>query len=471
MKKIMSFCAILCATVALISSCNPTQKPEQEEPANLPVIELANGGQASIGYEGGEIEMAYTIQNPVEGGAITVSVPEGNDWITAKVETGKIIFTVAQNEGSEARSEMIPVEYKYGEESVKAYANIIQEFIDAVLRIEAEAGNCTYYSNAYSADPNLMNYTLGLSAADGYIGMSLDLYAPEDTEDHNVPAGMYTAYEAGKEEGYALSVGEQSYSYFYKINDSYTDYEIYTYPGLGSYVEVSRDGDIVTVEALFVDGATGENYLITYSGELSVSNGLINSQLTEDLDVTYDAAEDGLVAYMNYYGPATEDFSAGYWALSIEGVEWAKGQPIIRSEFLTLPEVTPAEEVDALLGTYIIDPEVYTNVAPGTALPGSYSYTGTWFLEITEMDGTSAYVSGAPFSEGAITIESDGDGTYTFILSGKDDNYEEYHTMDIVVYNVPIQVADATQQSVQAASFSGKTIVSEKGKKARKASF
>ncbi len=456
MKKIFSFCAMICASAVMIMSCDPTTKPDQNDPSDDPavdstktVIVLENGGQVFVEYLGGDIELPYTIKNPVEGGELIVSVPEGNTWITAKVEDAKILFTVAKNEDGEVRNEMVPFLYKFGEDSVKAYANIIQEASPFVGELVAVEGDLTYYGNLYSYDPSMLDYAVGLYTEDD-IYIALDLFTSVKEEGYALPEGKYISCESGQEYGFALSVGD--YSYFYKINAAGDNYEWYVMVGMGSEVVVTRKDNITTIEGVLVDAATGDMYTLSFSGELPVYDQSKGSSLTEDLNKTYDAKEYGLFASATFYGLPTPSATVNYWRIEVNPEVQEAGKPIAFIEMLTPLDIAPtAPDSINFEGVYEVDPDVYNNILVNTALPGSVGFYGTWIVEITRLEGKEIYVTGAPLATGTVTIERNADSTYNFILKGVDDDTIVPHNIDVTISNVPLDnVLDATQQAMPA---------------------
>ncbi len=473
MKKILNLCAMFCATMLMVS-CDPTDNPNgpnnpnnPNEPGNTPVIELENNGQISLDYKGGEVSVAYTIQNPAEGGELKVAVPEGNDWITATLDDTKVNFVITENETKDVRSEMIPLEYVYGEESVKAYINIIQEVSTYVAELELTLGECAYYGNMYSMDPNMYNYAVVLYTETQDAVVSLDLFADFVTDDYNVPAGEYVSCEAGDESGFALSIGD--YAYLYKVNAAGTDYEYMAYYGMESSAVVTRDGNNVNIEAVLVDEESGDSYLVTFSGELAIFNQTVGSSLEEDFVKTYDAAELELFAGAGFAG-TMNDAGVNYWRIEIQTAEWDAGQPIVYIELMTTGDVTVASPDFA--GVYEVDPylyvyEDYNDIQAGTVVPGMVGYYGTWAMEIVEMDGTQAYVQGAPITEGTVEIQLNEDGTYNFILEGVDDNPDVPHNVSVTINNVPLEAYEMQQQQMQLAG-AQKNLISNKSKETRK---
>lgn len=96
-------------TALALSGC---EKPET--PAPDPELNIVSETVQAV-YEGGEYEIAYTLDNPVEGCEI-VPVPEV-DWIGGFdcSQEGKIVFTVEANFSKEQRLSSFVLNYDYGD--------------------------------------------------------------------------------------------------------------------------------------------------------------------------------------------------------------------------------------------------------------------------------------------------------------------------------------------------------------------
>ncbi len=434
-KAIKYFLAALLLP-ALILSCEkgPEQEPQPEQ--QTPSIELADNGQVVVPFEGGEVTVTYTVTNPVDGGRLTVEVPQDNTWLTASVQDAGIALSVAANGESSSRSEMLTVLYTYGDSEVKAYLNVVQESAECDFTVFPDNCRSNWFGNKYNE--GLCNYVLVMETDGGRGFVYLDLFAPENNEDMLPPAGEYTACSQGYEEGYALSVGEYAYSYLYKINADTTAYEYYGTATLGSTVKISREGDVFTVLASLVDAEAGKTYLVNYQGRMSAHNSLINSALTEDVNKTFDLAGSNIVADACNFGLSLEGASSNYWMIAIQDTAaYAVGQPVIYMELFTPSDVIGTS--GSFEGVYKADPDYLDNVSPYTFVPGEAGYMGTWYFEVLELlGGTSAYVDGGPLYQGELEFIANEDGTYDLILNGQDDNYLAPHNINVVLENLRI---------------------------------
>ncbi len=438
MKRLMKYLVIICSILILPLSCEPEQNQDPGQMA--PIIELADNGQLSVPYEGGDTTIAYTIVNAVEGGMLKVVIPDDNTWVEASVYDTGIAFTIEENYSNEPRNEMLSVVYTYGDKEVMAYLNIVQE--NAVYDFRVAPNNCTsnWFSNKFNEE--LCNYVLVFETDGGNGFVYLDLFAPVNNEDMLPPEGEYMACRKGHEEGYALSVGEYAYSYLYKINADTTAYEYYGTATLGSSVKISRDGDVFNIRASLVDEEAGKTYLVSFEGELSVHNGLINSALTDDVDKTFDLAGTTIVADACNFGLSLEGALSNYWMIAIQDTSaYEVGQPVIYMEIFTPLDVTGT--TGSLEGVYTADADYIDHVDPFTFIPGEAGYTGTWYFEVLELMGTtSAYVDGGPLYQGELEFIANGDGTYNLILNGQDDNYLKPCNIHVVIENLSVMAYD-----------------------------
>ena len=79
--------------------------------------------------EGGELTIAYTIQNPVEGGNLTAD--PADDWMgEAKVSDEAVVFNVEPNEGEQARETTVTLTYVFGDDrNITAEVIVSQDFV------------------------------------------------------------------------------------------------------------------------------------------------------------------------------------------------------------------------------------------------------------------------------------------------------------------------------------------------------
>lgn len=109
-------------SVIISKACRATAVTVYYEADNTPRITATD---VEIGYSATSGEIEYTLVNPVEGGVLTASVPEGS-WITLGTIGETVPFTCAANTAYTARTATITLTYTYGEESVNKDVTITQ---------------------------------------------------------------------------------------------------------------------------------------------------------------------------------------------------------------------------------------------------------------------------------------------------------------------------------------------------------
>lgn len=98
----------------------------QEAFVPAPIVSFDEESLA-MSCEGGPVELAYTVENPVEGARIEASSEA--EWITdVEAVDGKVAFVVAVNTETSSRSAAVVLTYSYGDGAVlTAQADVIQE--------------------------------------------------------------------------------------------------------------------------------------------------------------------------------------------------------------------------------------------------------------------------------------------------------------------------------------------------------
>lgn len=139
MKKILLAAAMCCF---MFSACNKHEEPQPEPEVEAPELTLTSASEVSVGFEGDEVTITYTLENPAENGEITASASEGADWCSDfNCDTeGKVTFTVAANDGEE-RSCDVTVTYTYGESETKSITVSVLQVAagDPNLKITSES--------------------------------------------------------------------------------------------------------------------------------------------------------------------------------------------------------------------------------------------------------------------------------------------------------------------------------------------
>lgn len=121
---------IVAAVIAAIFSSYSCQKDEsmETESADTPIIKAVTPGEVVIPYTGGTAEFLYTIENPVENGQLSVSVPDDASWIisTDLATEGKVLITAAPNPDTVSRYTALTLKY----ESASMLINVAQNGTD-----------------------------------------------------------------------------------------------------------------------------------------------------------------------------------------------------------------------------------------------------------------------------------------------------------------------------------------------------
>ena len=198
-----------------------------------PLFELTSESEVSVGKDGGDVTVTYSITDPREDGAVSVTVPEGVDWISnVNTDTdGQVTFTVAANEGDAREAELTFVYTYGGSETQEFVVNVSQEGLpDPVLTLTSEAevevsGNGGNFT---------ISYTLENPREDGDISVSsgeatwLDFNTDTDGEIavEVFANGESTARSAVVTVTYTYS-GDKTVSFEVTVNqDRHYDYEL-----------------------------------------------------------------------------------------------------------------------------------------------------------------------------------------------------------------------------------------------------
>ena len=111
------------AAAAVLTGCK-----DNIEPAPDPVINISDSSLVAL-PEGGELAIAYTIENPVDGRTLTAD--PADDWMgEAKVSDTAVVFNVEPNEGEQARETTVTLTYVFGDDrNVTAEVIVSQDFV------------------------------------------------------------------------------------------------------------------------------------------------------------------------------------------------------------------------------------------------------------------------------------------------------------------------------------------------------
>ena len=151
--KLMRYLAALSAIVLAALSCSEIKEPvnQEEEKPPVPEIQLAVS-EVELASDGAAVDVAYMIENPVEGKKISVSYDA--EWLTVSTSKARILsFSADLNETGAVREAQVVLSYE-GAEDVTV--DVSQEFF--VNPLEVSVADVTATSVKFSvttSDPEL----------------------------------------------------------------------------------------------------------------------------------------------------------------------------------------------------------------------------------------------------------------------------------------------------------------------------
>ena len=115
--KIMRYLVALAAAVAVMSCkevVNEPEKPQEDQTPAAPVIQLAMS-EVSLASDGTAVNVAYMIENPVDGQKISVS--NDAEWLTVSTAKARMLtFSAGLNETGAVRETQVVVSYEGAED-------------------------------------------------------------------------------------------------------------------------------------------------------------------------------------------------------------------------------------------------------------------------------------------------------------------------------------------------------------------
>ena len=284
--KIKNLFYLLLALPLVFAACEKTPEPTPNQ--KEAVLTLTSDAVLNFGAEGGEAEITYNLQNPVEGTELTVACEA--DWVEA-VAGDKVRVTVAANDG-EAREAKIVVAYGdlNFEVAVKQAAKAAKEYLyDEVLVYGERISLADYgFPDNY--------YLIGFYDESNQILLGVVIVGAEG--ESILSAGTYTAANGGlMMEGMELYIGET---------------EEYFFEGGNGTIVVGGDIDGYTFD-IELTNADAQNFHFTFEGVINGMN-LTGNLPTEDvnMEATYLGGE--------YYGIEYSETYNYYLLLSDKGI-------------------------------------------------------------------------------------------------------------------------------------------------------
>ena len=141
--KIKNLAIVMMAALWAIASCGPKVEPEQKpddkpDQALTPAIQLAKT-EVALASDGASVDLAYMIENPVEGQKISVS--NDADWLTVNTAKARVLtFSADINETGVVREAEVVLSYQ-GAEDVTV--QVSQEFFVNPLKVEISGVSAT----------------------------------------------------------------------------------------------------------------------------------------------------------------------------------------------------------------------------------------------------------------------------------------------------------------------------------------
>lgn len=413
MKRLFT---LLFAIVALVfAAC----EPQQVTPGEELLFEITSQKSVDVGVDGGVFPITYTLT----GGDYTeVSAFADDKEMIIDINTntaGVILVSVAPNTDTYNRSTWVRVSYDDKSEFItvnQASSSGLNEGEFEVVNVAANQLVGNYYGDNIKA--GIGHYWIILTK-DGFVDgaavaggeyFRLDLIAPMPADENNVriPDGEYR---------FDLS---QSYEEFTIVDIGNTDY---------SWVDDQMEGWALPLAdaSLKVSGNRFElvafvetkEYHVTFEGDYSLTTSVITdhvSSLTKDTVIDISNCSASVSSYGDYW-------NCGYNNWSIEFVcnDGMKYGTYLVIDFLST-------STSDFTGRYVdsgfsAEDATKPDFRPGVFVPGfrvaddADLLLGSLFM--VYKDGLC--VSQAPLYEGTVTIEANGNGTYTIVVDALDD--------------------------------------------------
>lgn len=412
MKNLLFALMAMCLFVT--TSCEVVE----ETPTVQTTFELTSAEKVRVETAGGDFEITYSLENPVEGTTIKATVV--NTAMITAVDTaveGVVTFSVSENTTGATREGAVIVNYG----SLSFTVVVEQEYSTAVQPIEKIeivanqlVGN--YYGD--NLEGGLGHYWIILTK-DGFVDGStvvggeyfrLDLLAPmfEEGADLKVPDGDYTFDLTMHFKPYTIiDVGNTDYSW---VDENM---EGWAFPLEDASLSVN--GNHIELKAL-VDS---KEYHVVFDGEYTLTRSVITeyvSSLTKDAVIDVSNCVATVSSYGDYWG-------CGYnnWGIEFTCVDGFKNGTYVVIDFLSSSTTDFTGRYEA--SGFSADDATKPDFRAGVFVPGfrvssdSDLLLGSLYMEYR--DGLC--VSQAPLYEGTVTIEANGDGTHTIKIDALDD--------------------------------------------------
>ena len=391
-----------------------------------PLFELTSESEVSVGKDGGDVTVTYSITDPREDGAVSVTVPEGVDWISnVNTDTdGQVTFTVAANEGDAREAELTFV-YTYGGSETQEFKVKVSQADDSIV-FDAKYAYGVYYGDDLSSKAGEMVYQMWFSDVPEsdewaenatYYIISVVAGAPANMNAIAPAAGTYSLLE-GDDTQTGTIWSNYDYTYACATGD---DSSIKTkYIFISGDITLTKDGNSIIVEGSFVD-TDNKIHRLNYTGSILLDDGRepdipedALSTLTGDVE-DFNAGWTSTVADGYFFGSKNNEGVKEY-TMSIKDGSYKDYRTMNLTVYMPLSNTV---DDGIIAGTYPVSADVAENtVRAGYLNEGSTSLQGSWYYDRTY---TYPETEAGPLTSGEVTFERNGDGTYNVTVDAQDD--------------------------------------------------
>ncbi len=403
------------AAVSLFAmSCEPKDAPEQEVE-----FQITSDTTVTMAAEGGTFVIAYTISGDDYN---NVTAEADDTEIINAINTnqkGYIVVSVSKNESYSERSAAVRI--TYGEHSDIVRVNQAARVVNyEVINIAANQLVGKYYGD--NIKEGVGHYWIILTK-DGFVDgaavaggeyFRLDLLAPMPTDESNVriPDGEYRFDTSQNYEEFTIvDIGNTDYSW---VDDQMEGWTI-PLADASLTVKANRFELVAVVEST--------EYHVAFEGDYSLTTSVITDHVSS---LTQDAVIDvsNCNAYVTSYGD--------YWSCGCNnwGIEFVCRSGMKNGTYLVIDFLSTS--TTDFTGRYVdsgfsAEDETMPDFRPGVFVPGfrvaddADLLLGSLYM--VYKDGLC--VSQAPLYEGTVTIEANGNGTYTIAIDALDDAPEQ----------------------------------------------
>lgn len=364
----LQFLSLVVSVAMLFTACDRGGNSVVPTPEESSLI-LNSLAVVEVEAEGGEVEILYTLKNPVSGAEIEVAHPE---WVDGyDVAQGVITLEVSANTDNKAREGVVKVSYLAKSFDVTLFqaGATNEEPNPDVVNFEARMLTGEYYGEYYT--PGYGNYYIfltdnGFNEEGNYLPNShyyrLDLYAPlregEFTGEVEIPDGVY---ELDMESTLAMGTFSEAYSEYIATTDSDMR-EVGFSQGRFVVENGSYTLDVV------IDG---KKHHVTFNGDSTITDRTDSVVPPEEVEV--EIMSHWGVYYGDRYSPGMGNYflvlSPDGW--DAEGSELPNGRYYRFDLYAPMTDGEATDEVAIPEGEYLLD--MSSSCGAYTAAYGAYS--------------------------------------------------------------------------------------------------